>query len=124
MRGVIKAHPTTKGDILQLPLSDGPICQISVQRERVYALSESGSLQVCYKRSDSFLLKSGQSVTKGKQNTDDDGLEDEYNTYVMGIPPSPGLVGNAKQDELFSDEEAGGRLGDEDGQGMGHQKSK
>ena len=124
MRGVIKTHPSSKGDLLHLPLSDGPICQISVQHERVYALSESGSIQVCYKRADVSLFSGKSPNSDNMRGGSGHEAEDEYDTYIMGIPPSPGLVGDPDTEALFSDEESGGRLGDEDGAGLGHQKRR
>ena len=126
MRGVIKAHPQQPGDVLLLPLSDGPITQISVQNERVYALSESGSIQVCYRRLDSSLFPNSKQQMGGSNGLrkSESELEDEYDTYVMGIPPSPGLGNQTGEDVFFSDEENACRLGGQDIEGLGHHTSR
>ena len=93
--GVVKVN-TSSFDTIRIPMGDDKIYQISVTNSRVYAISENGTLQVCFRKRDKIL---GQ-VQKNHMNdsddddhmSDDEGKTNKYATTVVKITPNADAV--------------------------------
>lgn len=93
--GIVKVNTATF-DRLKIPLVDDRIYQISVASNRVYAISENGSLQVLYRTRDKVLGEYKKKSMKDSDDedlmSDDEGQLDKYKTKLVMITPNKDTV--------------------------------
>lgn len=90
--GVVRVHTGTF-DRLAIPLADDKIYQLSVVEGRIYAISENGNIQVCFKKSSNKFLDS--KPKKAAALEDSEPIEEsaevndafEYETKLVKMSP-------------------------------------
>lgn len=89
--GVYKVN-TSNFDSLLIPMGDTNLYQISVCSNRIYALSENGTVQICYRNTDKLFAKVTKKHMKDSDEeslamSDDEGNLSKFQTKVVKVKP-------------------------------------